>query len=488
MDITKIQTPKADAVLKMFTFVTKEGIVFNDSATHSQRVIIEIILNRGINNESMQWINRVHLMAYTRHGKSLAIAVGVSVRAATKHEPWAIVAGTAPQSLIIMDYILHFCVNDPILVSLLATDAKILRAEHLTQRRARNHITFLNGGEIRTFHSKATMGFGCKNVVEDEAGLISNDEHSRVFRMLGDSMDNFLLKVGNPWFSVDETTGQEHHFFASFTDPAYFCIDIPVEQGIAEGRVNEKYHNEVKTKPNYDILYKNTFPGTEQTDSEGYTPLLSHATIKRALVEPKSIESAGDEKLAADPADAGENESVIAKRSMNLARIVFRSTETNCLQFADKIANNGNDIEDWWVDKQGVGTGTVNKLLENAKYFRKVNPVNTGLPVPKNIKGGEQFLNMRAYIFWNMKIWVEQGNYIEKTPGIEKQLMALKYRNNQAGKIVIISKEKLQKRKIFDLGLVDAISMTFCPKTKKAVPATTTPSEGVQPYYPDLGY
>jgi hypothetical protein len=80
MDITQIQTPKADAVLKMFTFVTKEGIVFNDSATHSQKVIIEIILNRGINNESMDWINRIHLMAYTRHGKSLAIAVGVSVR------------------------------------------------------------------------------------------------------------------------------------------------------------------------------------------------------------------------------------------------------------------------------------------------------------------------------------------------------------------------------------------------------------------------
>jgi hypothetical protein len=183
---------------------------------------------------------------------------------------------------------------------------------------------------------------------------------------------------------------------------------------------------------------------------------------RREPDEPVVEYDAIEEGQHADPADAGENESVIAKRSMNLARIVFRSTETNCLQFADKIANSGNDIEDWWIDKQGVGTGTVNKLTENAKYFRKVNPVNTGLPVPKNIKGGEQFLNTRAYIFWNMKIWIEQGNYIEKTPGIEKQLMALKYRNNQAGKIddddadVVCGRdEKAAKR--FDVSLDAAV-------------------------------
>jgi hypothetical protein len=198
MDFLSLPTPKTDKVLQVFTFRTKEGLVFNDIVTQGQKVIMEIILSRGINSETMAWINRIHVMAHTRYGKSLAIGAAVSVRAATKQEPWAIVSPTKDQSQIIMDYVLHFSINDPILSALLATDAKILKAERLTQRRARDYITYLNGGEVRTFGGKATMGFGCKNVIEDEAGLIGNEEDSKIFRMLGDSTDNFLIKVGNP--------------------------------------------------------------------------------------------------------------------------------------------------------------------------------------------------------------------------------------------------------------------------------------------------
>lgn len=491
--IANIKTPTADKILQTFTFTTQVGKTFNDFATQGQKLIMECILNRGIQVED-KFFNRVHLMAHTRYGKSIAVAAAVAVRASVKCEKWAIVAPTKDQAQIIMDYLLFFSVNDPIISALLADDvsASKIKKEQLTQRRSRSHLTYINGGEVRVYSPGQAMGQGAPNVVEDEAGLLSNNEDSKLFRMIGDDMDNFFIKIGNPWYSSDQETGQEHHFFSSFKDPNYFQIDIPIEQGIIDGRVTEKFHEEVKGKPNYDVLYRNVFPDNEKVDKDGYYPLFSHALLKRAMVEPFTVESVGNERLGADPADGGENESVIATRSMNLAKIIWRSTQHNNLQVADEVAMRGATIDDWFIDKQGVGSGTVRKLQERAEYFRKVNPINAGdVEALKNLpkeEHGEQFFNLRAYIFWSMRKWCEEGNKIERIEGLEKQLMALKYRNSKNGKIVIISKEELRKRGIDDLGLVDAISFTFAPKTKKAVMQHTQVVGGVKPYYPDLGW
>lgn len=488
-----MKTPKADKILKTFRFETKEGAIFNNTITQGQKEIMEIILCRGLTGLDDIWYNRVHVMAHTRYGKSLAVGAAVTIRASMKKEKWAIIAPTKEQAQIIMDYVLTFSVNDPIISALLEVDAKTIKNERLTQRRSRNHITYLNQGEVRTYYQGNTMGLGSENVILDESGLINNDEYSKIFRMLGDSMDNFLMKIGNPWDSIDADTGEEHHFYESYQNPKYYQIDIKIAQGIAEGRVTEEYHEEVKSKANYAVLYQNTFPDTERRDKQGYMPLLGHATIQAALVEPGQLEHSGDKRLGADPADGGENEAVIAHRSMNLWTTPYRSKSTDNLDFADDIAVHGMDIDDWFVDGNGVGSGTYRKLSKQAKYFRKTHRINAGDSgkewrerVPKDHHAG-QFLNLRAYIFWQLKLWIENGGKIEKTPGIEKQLLALKYKNNGTGKIKIISKDELRKRGIDDLGLVDAGSMTFAPRTKKVQPGNDEVVGGVEPYYPDLG-
>jgi len=489
-----MKTPKADKILQTFHFETKEGHIFNDTITQGQREIMEIILNRGFKGAEDVMCNRIHVMAHTRYGKSLAVGAAVAVRASMKKEKWAIIAPTKEQAQIIMDYVITFSVNDPIISALLKTNAKQIKNETLTQRRSRNHITYLNQGEVRTFYQGNTMGFGSENVILDESGLINNNEYSKVFRMLGDNPDNFLMKIGNPWDSIDQESGTEHHFYQSYQDPKYHQIDIQIDQGIAEGRVTEEYHEEVKNKANYAILYKNTFPNTERRDKEGYMPLLGHATIQKAMVEPDTLDMLGEELLGADPADGGENESTIARRGMNLAKIVFRSTATDCLDFADDIVTNGDGINNWFVDGQGVGSGTCRKLEKQSEYYRKLNRINAGdsgkswrEKLPKD-HHAEQYLNLRAYIFWQMKLWIENGGKIEKTPGIEKQLLALKYKNSRTGKVQIIDKQTLHKRGIHDLGLVDPISFTFAPKTKKLVLENQQVAGGVEPYYPELGF
>lgn len=470
-------------MLEVMTLKTKEGKLYNDIIQPGHKEIMECILGRQAPDGSGK--KRVHIMAHTRYGKSMAVGAATAIRAALKKEPWVIVAPTKDQAQIIMDYIIWFSVNDPILNKLLAPDvAKSIKVENLTQRRSRDHITYASGGEVRTFHAEGTMGFGSANVILDEAGLINNDVESRIFRMLGDHPDNFYIKIGNPWEAMD-ISGEEHHFYQSFIDEEYHHINIDSERGLAEGRLTESYLKEVRKRPNYDVLYDNLFPEVDKADKDGYFTLFTHAMLKKAMVEPDTLENIGLEKLGGDPADAGENEAVICTRSMNLAKIPFQSTNTDVLDFADKIAHYGSRISEWYVDKQGVGAGTVRKIQKNAQLNRRLTAINAGEPVAEHVKVGDLYAcdiyaNLRAYIFFEASLWLKQGGRLEKNDKW-KQLLAVKWKNNSAGKVQIISKDILRKRKVNDLGVADAFSFTFAPK-KKQMPVGAAPTGGVKPY------
>ncbi len=484
-----LPTPTTDECLQVFSLKTKEGILLNDAFKQGHKEIAECVLTRQAPDGSGR--KRIHIMAHTRFGKSLAIGTAVAIRASMKKEPWAIVAPTKEQAQIIMDYVIWVAVNDPIIKQLLKTEtARALQAELMTQRRSRDHITFLGGGEVRTYTSGSTMGFGCANVVLDEAGLIDNDTESRIFRMLGDHTDNFYVKIGNPWESMD-VDGTPHHFFASYEDPSYYAINIDYKRGIAEGRLTEAYVKEVAKKPNFDILFDNLFPDVDKQDKDGYYPLFTQRMLKKAMIEAGTLESVGLERLGGDPADAGENEAVICVRSHNLAKIPFNSTETDVLDFASKIEQHGSRVSEWYVDKQGVGSGTVRMLQKNAQSNRKLTPINSGEQVPDYIKELDQlacdlYENMRAYMFFKSSEWLNQGGKLVIKEGVEwRQLLSVKWKNNKKGKIQIISKDELRKRKIPDLGVADAFSMTFGIR-KKVMPINAQPTGGIAPYYPKI--
>lgn len=475
-----IETPYTNETMETFNLKTEDGVVLNDVATEGQKVIMECILGRQAPDGSKK--KRIHIMAHTRFGKSLAVGAAVAIRASMKGEKWAIVAPSKEQAQIIMDYVIEFSVNDPIISQLLRDDiAQKIKKERLTQRRARDHITFLKGGEVRTYHAGGTMGFGSRNVVLDEAGLIDNETESKVFRMLGDSTDNFYIKIGNPWFSLDES-GEEHHFRQSFIDDDYFTINYDYKDGLRMGRLTDSYLAEVKKKPNYGVLYENIFPDEDAVDSAHYFPLFTHKMLKKAIIEPSIMEMVGDSILGGDPADGGENESVIVTRGMNIAKMVLTTTDVTNLGFADHVVQQGKMSGLWYIDKQGIGAGTIRKIELNRTYKDRLVPVNTGMPVPDYVPDGEGYSNLRAYIFWKAAEWLKTGGRLEGTIEDWKQLLAVRWKNNTAGKVKIISKEELHKRKVHDLGRADAYSMTFCPRPKR-MPKNYGVTGGVQPFY-----
>lgn len=455
--MTIYPTPKTDQMLAAFRLITKEGIVFNDSITPGQKQIMECILTRSSPDSSGK--RRIHIMAHTRYGKSLAVGAATGLRASIMHEDWVIVAGTKEQAQIIMDHVITFITNSPILRVLLTQNPDDL----IKNRKRRNFITFRGGGSVRAYTTgpdgDLVMGQGCPNVILDEASLVSDIANGKVERMLGDNAkDNFFVKIGNPFHN--------NHFKDAFLDENYYHINIDYHIGLAEGRLTEAFIEEMRKKPHFAELYENIFPDDSAADADGYKPLFTHGLLERALVEVGTMEPWGLPILGADPADGGDCESVIVKRWPNLARVIFNSTEPNSVTFSSEIAPRADDVPDVFIDKNGVGSGTVNTLAMQGGIKHKVSPVNVGDAVPDTIAGAEQYMNLRAYVFWQVHLWLEAGGKLERHERF-KQLLHVKYRTSERGKIQIISKEILRKRGVNDLGAADALALTFAPPKKR---------------------
>lgn len=480
--MTKTKYPTTQKILDTFTLKTQTGVMLHETIKDGQKEILECILNR----KSPSGKNKIHVMAHTRYGKSIIVGAGVAIMASIKKQKWAIVAPTKEDAQIIMDYVLFFCMGDPIIKQLLKTDARILKTEMLTQRRSRDHITFLNGGEIRTYSAGQVMGHGAQNIILDEACIATDEEEAKVFRMLGDNpKDFFIMKIGNPF--------ENNHFKRSLLNDSYYKINIDAKRGLKEGRLSQEILDEQKGKPFFNVLYWNIFPDQASRDKYGYLPLISDSLLERAQVE-GDVDEVGDKILGGDPADSGSNDAVIVTRSNNYARIRFVDANTDPITFADECALLRDEVTEMHIDGNGVGAGSVKRLDMAKETKRKLVSFKGGEAVdqdliPENEKA-KDYLNLRAYAYWKLKEYLEGGGKLEKDPRWNN-LLAVRYKTNSKGKIQIIPKDLLEKAyyNIHDLGVADALSMTFNPTEPEEIYVQPSADSvgGIEPYYPDLG-
>lgn len=156
-----VARPETLKLLALFEFKDDAGQIVD--WTNGQIEIIDCILHRSSKDAK----KRIQIICATRYGKSLAVAAGVLIRAVLKPEKWAIIAGTKDKAQIIMDYVIMFAVNSPLIRVELDINEPI---DRLRQSRRRDRLTFRGRGEIRVFSanssrksevSKALMGFGC---------------------------------------------------------------------------------------------------------------------------------------------------------------------------------------------------------------------------------------------------------------------------------------------------------------------------------------
>jgi len=402
---------------------------------------------------------RIHVMTYTRYGKSEVISMAVLTRIATFPEKWAIVAGQEAKAHIIMDYVIrHIFDNEYTRQKFIIGPGE--SAENIQRYRNKKRINFNIDkgklGELFICSAKEAMGFGAANVVEDESALVSEQDHALVMRMLGDQRDNFLVKVGNPW--------QSEHFKKSYEDITYHKFVVDYKQGIKEGRLTPAYVDEMRKQPFFDILYECKFPEEGIADEKGWIPLFTRDEIERAMVDIGV--GFGVNKLGIDVAGGGNNFSVIVQRYTNLARIVHKTQESDTMLLGEAVMNfkkkedeRGQKIlpQNIAIDKIGIGRGLYDVLAKNLPGIYGVD----GASQPLYDK--DTFVNERAEMYWRAKEWIKKGGKLLRDDDWY-QLAHIKYKvklSGTKGKLQIISKDELLRQGIPSPDVADAFAMTF---------------------------
>lgn len=405
---------------------------------------------------------RVHVMAHTRFGKSFVVALAVLTRISVYPEKWAIVAGTGKQSRIIIGYIIEHIFDNEVMRSKLEI-GKDESLDRLRRERSKNRIVLKHTdgtfGEVfvasvdsrnKERSGNAVMGIGAANVIEDESSLIDDQMESKIFRMLGDSTDNFLCKIGNPFF--------KNHFYKSYTDSNYKKINIKYDTGIKEGRLTEEFIGEAKKKPNFSILYENEFPDDTMIDDKGWSNLITDKELGIALVDIPKVAWFGELKMGVDVARGGGCENVWVMKSKNFATIIGRNEDNDLMSVAGTTIRLGyeNNINssNWNIDDLGCGGGVNDRLKEQGYGVNAV--INSNRP-----RDGERFENRRAENYWKLKEWLNTGGKLD--PKFDwSQLLNIKYKaKDSSGRIILMSKDEMRKNGIDSPDIADALANTF---------------------------
>lgn len=395
-------------------------------------------------------IPRTSIIAPTQDGKSLTIAAATTLVAATLPERFTILAPNDKKADIIMAYVREFSTQHPIISSQLELD-KQDTLDRLRRARSKKHITFKRGGGVQTLtldarNSKrsieAAMGFGSKNVIEDEASLIEDPLHATVMRMLGgyDYNDSFLLKIGNPFYN--------NHFKRTSLNPNYQRIHLTYHDSIRDREAgfhgfDPLFIEEMRDEAFFDVFYECQFPPEDTIDTDGFRQLLTSDEIKQGNVNPTLVKPGA--KLGCDIAGGGDyNVYTLRNLDPHFAFVAGSNksgdTMTNVTEIEEIVTRFGLHWEDVNIDDIGIGRGVTDRLKEKGY---QVNGVSVG----SASSNPARYSNLKAELYWETRKKVKSDGFILGEHKAWEQLTWIKYKVNSDKQIKIEDKQSLKKRK-----------------------------------------
>lgn len=417
--------------------------------------------------------SRVEVIAPTQYGKSNTIACALIVATQLWRENFAIVTGSQPKSMIIMEKVIVHLFDHQIWYSALELDPNE-PLDRIRRQRSRENLNWKGGGGIRIFTADARnrqrvkeslTGFGAPNIIEDEASLIPDDLQAMILRMLGGHQVNFLFKIGNPFY--------KNHFYKTWNSDKYHKIFIDYNQALAEGRYTTDFVDEMRDEPFFSVLYECLFPD-DNTAPEGYLPLVSTAVMDSALISnelPVGHDEAGNliDKpiLGIDPNHGGSNYTAMVVRYplTGFAKVVLKKRYDNGIRdITGKIVEDAEDIIRTYnigdyrigVDAGGVGAGVADGL--EAKGYL-IQSVLFGQAPDET----QRYANKKAELYWNLRKWLrtENGKLLRDDGFLE--LNEINYKENTSSKTQMESKAELAKRGVQSPDIADALALTFVP-------------------------
>lgn len=446
------QVRKLKQLLNLFRDPLDRG--YGDLFTENQLLIVALIAGRVY--------PRTQLILPTQYGKSMAVALGLIIRVTSYKEKWAILAPSEDKARIIMDYFIEH-VFDSIAFSerLEYYDTK----EKLKQERSKQRLTFRGAGELRIFTAnannkqqvkKALMGFGSPNLICDESSLLDDDLYATAKRMVGGTIDNFMLEIGNPFF--------RNHFWRTWNGDRYKKVFVDYNIALAEGRYSQDYIDEMRDEAFFDVLYECKFPNADDLLPGGYRRLASDENIDGAWVDCDQPIIEGDKPvLGIDVARGGKNKTIFTIRYIqsNWGKKV-KEIDADDLEYQADVAEDlikQYNVPDYHttIDDTGVGGGLTD-ILKHRGHL--VQPIVLGSTSVSERPISGRYLNVRAQMHWEFRKWLRAGGKIVRDPGFE-EFRHLNYRETSLSKIQIEPKEELRKRNIPSPDNSDAFILTF---------------------------
>lgn len=188
--------------------------------------------------------------------------------------------------------------------------------------------------------------------------------------------------------------------------------------------------------------------------------------------------SLGAKKIGADIAGMGRDSSVLVHRYENFVRDIeehHSGGKADHMKIAGKIALNLQQYPENYalIDTIGEGAGVYSRLIElglNNAISCKFSEGAKGL---KDITGVYEFANMRAYLFWAVRDWLNPANnYGACLPPNDRLLLeatSIKWFFRSDGKIMIEPKEEIKLRIKRSIDVFDALACSFYPVNEKSV-------------------
>lgn len=464
--------------------------------------------------------SRIQFDCYTQYGKSDIVSMAVLLRVSTFQEKWIILGATKDKANIIMSKLIkHIFENDYTLGKFQVDEGESL--DFIRRNRAKDNITFkvdANGiGQVITLSADARrksadagdilIGHGAQNLIEDDAALIPDPIHGKALRMLGGhaTKDSFLLKITNSFgrnhayrSAVDSDnpygTGPTEQLVVPIK-PTFHRIVIDYTKGLAEGRLTDEYITEMRSALDsvmFGILYECIYPPSEMVEDGGWMPYLTEDQVKAAEIRGQSVQSIGKKRLGLDVAE-GTNYNSFVIRTDNLMVIKEKTLEADLMKTTDRFSAllTEERIEPpyTWIDATSIGSGVYSRAKQlgiDTNAFKGGEKPTEKTDAQKKLDPIE-FYNLRAECYWKMRDWILQGGALDPHKDW-MQLTRLRYKTTSDRKIQMMSKEEMRVRSLMaqseSTDSPDAGSMTFAPVKKKVY---NQASDGVKPFYPELG-
>ncbi len=373
--------------------------------------------------------NDLVISAYTRYGKTYAVAVAVVLYILLNEgRTIMLLSPSFQQTSILRNYIAEIISTNEVPRQLIDYGGR-----HLKKEVNKKRITFTNGCELRVLSASGDaerlMGHGGELVVLDESCLITYQVFkNRISRMLGDSKNSKLIQIGNPWH-------KRNQMWRYWKKQDVENIHIPVGVGIEEGRITQSFVDEQKellSPMEFQVLYEARFPDDAEDALIKWSWLQDAIQRELELLKPAVV-------MGLDVAEGGRDHCVlcVAKKKSNKYKVI-EFVKWNKADTMKTVGRALKEIQKYnpskvFVDEIGVGKGVCDRLKE------KVEGV-VGVKVGKKpTREKDRFLNRKSQYYWRLRGLFEEGNIsIPRDQGFLSEASKMKYELMSNGKIKIV--------------------------------------------------